>query len=816
MAKGSRIDYICRKLVYDAGSEKAGFFVEKKREIVMSGEIDRTWILQLLRGDLTGENIAAELGVSVEEVEARRQAYLKSKLPRIDAEVAVPVGGTARVRRDRWGVAHVEAESLEDGCFALGYAMGQDRLWQLDYLRRRVRGRLAEVLGRSWLGSDRLLRTVGLGQAAEVAAEQLEDEAGIVLEALAGGINAAAEAAQGNLPVEFELLGYGPEPWRPADSIALWKWRWWMLTGRLELIALEEACKRYLPEELRAIFQEVEAGEETIVPGEEPGSAVGHDTGEGSNNWVVGGSRSASGKPVLATDPHNALDHPSQWYEAQLTAPGIDAVGAFYLGTPGIYLGHTRRTAWGVTNHTASGRDLYAETVDAGGERYREGDGWVPFEVEKQEIPVRGGEAYLLEIRRTTRGPVVNGFLTSVAEEGDPPLSLRWAGSGPETGFAAMLRLMRSTSVDEVLAALGQWPFPNLNFVFADADGRIGYHAAGTVPLRQPHWRGFRPVGEVEHSWDRVWEFDALPQLVDPERDWVATANNPPWPGAGDYVSLGSWADGYRFRRIRERIEAQEKLDMEAVAAIQGDVQHARARELAGAVAAVMRECDGQGFDELAKILESWDGRYDVDEVGPSLFEAFWNRWLERIARVHFPERWVAAAAGRAGSVGRRLLLGEELGWFPEGTDVRVEMRDALEQGVAWLGEIAGPQREYWRWGQLHRVRFPHPLGKENSALDELLSPGPFPTSGGTGTVRAAGFSTAQRFAVTGGSTYRMVVDMARPERAWSTTTGGSSGHPCSPHYADQTRLWLEDRYHPLVMDVDAQDVEGTLELVSL
>lgn len=779
----------------------------------MSGETEHTWVLQLLRGNLTAESIAAELGISAAEVETRRQAYLEGKLPRIDGEAAAPVRGAARVRRDRWGVAHVEAESLEDGYFTLGYAMGQDRLWQLDYLRRRVRGRLAEVLGRSWLGSDRLLRTIGLGQAAERAAEQVEDEVGAVLEALAGGINAAMEAAQENLPVEFELLGYGPEPWRPADSIALWKWRWWMLTGRLELIALEEACKRYLPEALQAVFQEVEAGEETIVPGEEAGNATGHDTGEGSNNWVVGRRRSISGRPVLATDPHNALDHPNQWYEAQLTVPGIDAVGAFYLGTPGIYLGHTRRTAWGVTNHTASGRDLYAETVDEGGGRYREGEGWAPFEVEKQEIPVCGEEAETLEIRRTARGPVMNGFLTPVAEGGDPPLSLRWAGSGPETGFGAMLGLLRSASVDEVLAALRQWPFPNLNFVFADADGRIGYHAVGTVPWRQSHWRGFRPVGEAEHSWDGVWEFDALPQLVDPERDWVATANNPPWRGAGRYVSLGSWADGYRFRRIRERIEAQEKLGMEAVAAIQGDVQHARARELAGAVAAAMRESGVQEAGELAAILEGWDGRYDVDEVGPSLFEAFWSRWLERIARAHFPERWVGAAAGRAGSVGRRLLLGEELGWFAAGADVRGEVQAALEQGMAWLRQIAGPDREDWRWGRLHQVRFPHPLGRGNAALDELLSPGPFPTSGGTGTVRAAGFSTAQRFAVTGGSTYRMVVDMSRPERAWSTTTGGSSGHPASPHYADQTPLWLADQYHPLAMGVEPADAEGTLEL---
>ena len=657
------------------------------------------------------------------------------------------------------------------------------------------------------------MRTIGLGAAAEEAVEHLTPEEAVVLQALADGINAAGEEGRDHLPLEFELLEYEPEDWQISDSIALWKWRWWMLTGRLDLVALEEACKRHLPDELRQAFMQAEAGEETIVPGAEPAGATGHDVGEGSNNWVVGGSRTPEGRPILATDPHNAIDYPSQWYEAQLSVPGIDAIGAFYLGTPGIYLGHTRHTSWGVTNHTASGRDLYLEEVDGERGMYREEGAWAPLEVERQEIQVRGEEAVALEIRRTGRGPLVNDFVTSVAEEGDPPLSLRWAGIQPVTGFAAMLKLMRSTSLDDVLEALRGWPFPNLNFVFADSSGRIGYHAVGTVPRRLPFWSGFRPAGESEHRWEGAWDFDELPQLIDPERDWVATANNPPWRGDGPYLSLGNWSDGYRFRRIRERIEGGEKLDMADVAAIQADVQHARGRELASALAVAMRQSSVPEIRKLADLMEAWDGSYGVRDIGPTIFEAFWNRWLKRIAAVHFPEHLVNLASSRAGGVARRLLLGEAIDWFPATVDVSSEMEETLRQVADWLYGDLGEDTEQWRWGELHQIRFPHPLGALSPVLEELLSPGPFPTSGGTGTVRAAGISTAEPFRMTGGSTYRMVVDMASPERAWSTTTGGSSGHPGSRHYADQVALWLEDRYHPLNMEVEAADIEGTLEL---
>lgn len=764
-------------------------------------------LLQWLRSEISAEQ-AAERGI--DDVHAALDSYAQSREPQLSGQLPQALSGRAQLCRDRWGVTHVRAEHLADAYFALGFAMGQDRLWQLDYLRRRARGRLAEILGPSSLSSDRLMRTLGLARSAQAAVEAAGEEVSAVLAGLARGINAAAEHSRSNRPLEFDILDYDFEEWTPADSVAVWKWRWWMLSGRLDLIALQEVSKRSLPEDLLDAFLEVESAE-SIVPGDGARGARGHDLGEGSNNWVVGSGRSASGLPVLASDPHNALDHPSQWYEAHLQCGDIDAIGAFYLGTPGIYMGRTRGACWGLTNHLVSGRDLYVEEVRDG--RYRDGEQWHPLRIEREQIGVRGAADSELSIEHTSRGPLVNEFVRPVAEDGDPPLALRWAGASSESGFESMLALMRANAQDEVLRALERWPFPNLNFVFADDQGQIGYHAVGTVPRRRADWLGFRPANDPEHNWDGRWPFDELPHLLNPAHDWVATANNPPLSGRGEYVLLGHWADGYRFRRIRERIEQRDVHTAEEVGAIQSDVQHPRAAELAPLLARHLRQSGVDGASELASILTAWDGSYTTDETGPALFEAFWLFWRRRVAAARFPTRWVDLAAERSGALARRLLLGEMEGWFG-GRAIDGEIAACCREAMAWLCHQCGTQIEGWRWGHLHSVLFPHPLGARSERLRALFSPGPFPTSGGNGTVRAAGFSTAQPFVMTSGSTYRLVVDMGRKGWAMATTTGGRSGHVCSERYADQTQLWLDDAYHPLVMDLREEDVEGRLHLV--
>lgn len=764
-------------------------------------------ILAILRGELQLDDAAGRLGITRRALSNLKRRYLKSKLPVLSGEIQAPLDALAKVMRDRWGVVHIAANAVADCYTALGYAMAQDRLWHLDFQRRQAHGRLSEILGPGHLKADRLHRTIGLTKAAE--STRLSDEATMVLNAMSDGINAWMEADHPR-PVEFDLLEYEPEPWSPIDSIAVWKWRWWMLTGRLDNIAISEAARRHLPPDLFEIFMSIEAGEETIVPARREAEVGGFDSVEGSNNWVVGAGRSSSGKPILASDPHNPVWHPSQWYQAQLTAPGMDVIGAIFTGTPGVYIGHTRQTAWGVTNHTASMRDLYTEAVTQDNpEVYRESGDWQPFEVESEEIKVRGQDSNPLTICKTVRGPIVNEFVSHVDETPNPPLSLKWVGSEPFSGFESMLSLHRSKSVSDVLVALEQWPCPALNMVFADSSGRIGYHAVGHIPRRPVTWHGFRPADDPSHVWEGYYSFAEQPEWVNPDADWLATANNPPWCGRGPYMSLGNWSDGFRYRRIRERITSQETLTPGDVGQIQGDIYHARAIELAPVVGEMAKKERNKRLREIGDLLLEWDGAYAIDLVAPSVFTAFWEHWLRRVASERFPEGVVSLASGRAGGVARRLLLGEASGWFLRDDVLETEVMKTMTNALDWLRDKVGPRRSQWRWGRLHRVCFAHPASS-TLELKDLLDLGPYETSGGNGTVRAAGYSFARPFEVTGLSSYRLLVDLADPARSWAVTTGGQSGHPGSSHYDDHTPLWLSDDYHPLWMD--SADVEANLE----
>ena len=789
----------------------------------------RSLVLKVLAGEVSPEEAAAQVGAaSAFEVSSVVEAYLHQKLPPKEAEVRAPVSGRTLIRWDTWGIAHLKAKNLPDLYFALGYAMAQERLWQLDYMRRRARGELSAILGPRLLPEDRLMRTIGIGRAGDQAASSLSEEVALVLNALAAGINAWAERAIATqrLPFEFDLLGYEPQPWRPADSIAVWKYRWWTLTGRLESIVAFEAARRLLPPDLYRALASVELGDETIVPGSAPASAPGTSYAEGSNNWTVAGERTATGFPVLCSDPHNPFANPSQWFEAQLSCPGMEAAGVIYCGTPGVYIGRNRQVAWGLTNHAAPVRDIYIETLNpADPTQYRDGDTWRPFEVERQTIEVRGGPAQPLEIWRSVRGPILNDVLPAIgalfaeSATGDgpePPLSLAWLGAGPETGFEAMLALHRAESAAEVVSALAQWPCPPLNFVYADRAGQIGYHVAGRVPYRQASGNGFRRADDPADAWQAMIPFASLPQVANPGQGWVATANNVPWTRDQHYVSMGDWSPGYRHRRIRERLEKGERLTPEAIGAVQADIVDARGADLTPRLLSLLNDSGDELVQRAAAFLVGWDGTCTTESVAATIWAAFWLRWTERIARARFPEKLVPLMVSKVGAVARACLAGEEIGWLAPGS-ASPEARAAFAEAVDWLQELLGPEPAEWQWGRVHRVSFPHPLGL-TTALARRLSPGPFPTPGSQDTVRATGFEGRGEspFAVTSGSTYRFLADLSAPDRAWSVITSGQSAHPASAHYADQTELWLSDRRRPLWMsEADLRDnLEGTTTLV--
>ena len=767
----------------------------------------------------------------------RDPAYLAQKVPPRDASIRAGVEAPVAVRWDVWGIPHIRAETPHDLFFALGYVTAQECLWRLDYCRRQARGQLAAILGRDALASDRAMRTLGLGRHADALAAQLVGEEAQALDAYAAGVNHWLQHAiqQRLLPVEFDWLGYEPTPWTPADSIACWKHRWWTLTGRLDTIAAGEAARRHLPPPLLDAFMATELAEESIVPsddardqdagsaGREGAAPGGGDDGTGSNNWAVSGRRTTTGYPVLCSDPHNPFGQPSQWFQAHLAlADGsFDAAGATYAGWPGVYIGRNRHVAWGFTNHVASTRDLYVETVDPSHPgRYRQGAEWLPFDVEQHTIEVSGEAPERFEVRRTRRGPIANSLFTPVGGD-EPPISLRWTGLEVGAGLEPLLALNRATSVAEALAALARWPCPVLNGLVADDGGRIAYHVAGLVPRRREAARRFRDAQNPDDAWQGYIPFDDLPQLIDPPRGWLATANQPPWrrdPPGLSYLPGGAWADGGRMRRIRQRLTEKERLSPQELGSIQADVTGARAVELLPAVLRHLAASRQPAPCLAASVLEGWDGRFVLGTAAPTVWVAFWEAWLRRVAAARFPQELVALAATQAGAVARRLLLGDDTSppWFAR-EDVGTAVESAIVDAVDGLSRRFGPDPAAWQWGQVHTVTWQHPLSThgpaDRRAAAALFDVGPYPCTGGP-TVRAAGYSTARPYRVVSGATYRMVADLSPGGAMLATSTTGQSGHPASPHYADQARLWLEDQYHPLRLDPPDADLEGITHLL--
>ncbi|TAK20402.1 MAG: penicillin acylase family protein [Chloroflexota bacterium] len=720
------------------------------------------------------------------------------------ARLTGPVHRPVAVAWDTWGIPHIRGESERDTFVALGYAMAQERLWQLDFVRRQASGRVAAILGPGYLATDRAMRTLGLVRTAERDLRDVPSRVAEVLDAYAVGVNHWIATCR-RLPIEFEALGYAPEPWHPRDSIAIWKYRWWYNSGRPEAIVLADLARRILPPELHAAYARAERGEETIVPDAGPSLASGGDSGQGSNNWVVGPTKTTTGRSMLCNDPHNPYRAPSQWFEAQISAPGLDAIGAFFQGVPTIYIGRNRDVAWGVTNHNSPARDLYRETLHpTDPDLYRVGDDWQPFERTLETIDVTGQPSETHAVRRTIRGPLVgpgnallDDGLVKLADQPGTALSLAWVGNRRETGLDVGLALHDAGSVCEAIAALRRWPCPPLNFVCAGRDGDFAYHVAGHIPKRERGGQGIRDANDPADAWQGDYSYDDLPSERAPARGWIATANNPPWAARDPhYLGLASWAAGYRAQRIRERLEEKRRLTADEVAAIQSDIVSARARDLVGPLLRRLAGSDDRRVTSAARRLARWDFRLSRESIAASIFEAFWDAWSRAVAAQWFPEPVLSPAAVECGAVARGLILGEVIPWFGD-RDIDGRMRAAFVAGLDRLTALAGPDSRKWRWGTLHTLTLHHPA--EGRVPGVRLSTGPSPTSGGQA-VRAAGHSDVGSFAVASGATYRFAVDFSE-SGARSTTDLGQSAHAGSRHYRDQHRLWLSDGYKPLWMD---------------
>jgi penicillin G amidase len=743
-------------------------------------------------------------------------------LPRVKGTIEVEeLRGKVRVRRDRWGVPHIEAELREDLHFAQGYCHAQDRLWQMDFYRRVVEGRVSEMAGEEGLAVDRLMRTLGIRRIAEREEAQLEPELRGQLERFCAGVNAAARQARA-LPFELQVLRQSFAPWQPVDILSLGKLLAFGLSTNWERELLRADMVRELGPELAArldpvypadnpvVTQTLEAWTGEGMPLVEQIDRVRRSLGlaaeaSGSNNWAVSGARSKTGSPLVAGDPHLPPSMPGIWYEVELRHGNRFVRGASMPGMPGVYMGQGNDVGWTFTNVMADIQDLFVERIE--GESYLFEDEWRPLEVTREEIVVKGREQpVVLEVRRTHHGPVVNEALG--ADQGEP-LALAWQTLAEPTAFVGMFELLDVASGPELVEKLEGHTSPASNLIWADRHGSIGYKLVGRLPLRRggcpdlpkPGWTG-------EFEWEGTIPYAELPEVVDPESGYLVTANNRIVGDEYPHHITSEWLDGFRAKRIEQLLEETEKHDLESFEAMQSDNLSLPGLE----AAARLSRLHPQGQRERSAIerLRSWDGRLDPDTIAGTIYQAFLLRLAREVARAAIGdrdlcERWLDRADN-----GFTPHITSPWRWhshlmalWEEGDEELIGrpwdglVLEALAGALDDLGDRFGSDPQGWRWGRVHEMKFPHPLGDANPLFDRLLNRR-LRAGGAQETVSQIAYDPNDPYNAVWAPSWRMVADPTDPDSSrWQMFTG-QSGHPASPHYDDLQVDWLEGRTQPM------------------
>ncbi|WP_370653321.1 penicillin acylase family protein [Lacisediminimonas sp.] len=781
--------------------------------------------------------------------------YRTATLPQTAGALRVPgLQHSVDVVRDAEGVPHVFAASARDAWFALGYLHAQDRLWQLEMNRRIASGRVAEILGPGALGTDRFLRTLGISRNAQQIWQRLAPDTRGVLTAYAEGINAWLLHDGAQLPPEFLLTGAPrPAPWQAVDSIA-WQtmmawdlganWTQEILRMRLAQRLSVEQINAFLPpypgdaplptRDYTSLYRSMQADVGQLVRLAQLAPPSGVD-GVGSNNWVVSGQHTKSGKPLLANDPHLGLNAPALWYFAHLSAPGLDVIGATLPGLPGVVLGRNQRIAWGFTNTAPDVQDLYLERVNpANAAQYQTPDGWADFGTRQEVIRVKGQPDVTMTVRETRHGPVITGALPLLERSGVDAakhvVAFAWTALMPDDlTIQGGIRLGSAGNWDEFITAARDFHSPQQNMVYADVDGNIGFIAPGRVPRRLPgndlHGLAPAPGWDARYDWAGFIPFDQLPRSFNPPSGKIASANEKIVAPGYPYFLTSEWSLPYRAQRIAALLDATGRHDLDSFARIQKDVLSLAAAELLPLVRRT-RPVDERSREALA-LLAGWRGEMLADRPEPLIFNA-WMRELARrifqdelgdaLIKDYFEQRNVHAAMVN--------VLQDRDGqstWCRDtrpgaaATDCAQLMSVSLGAALAGLEQQYGGNMRDWRWGRAHLARAEHRPFSRVPLLAPLFELR-VPTPGDTYTVNVGRYNLSDEthpFHNRHAASLRALYDLSDLEKSRYIHSTGQSGNALSAHYRSFVQRWARAEYLPMTMQrsVVEQGSTGTLRM---
>lgn len=737
-----------------------------------------------------------------------------------------------RVLRDDYGIPQIYAKTEQDLFRAQGYVHAQDRFWEMDFRRHVTAGRLSELFGESQLTTDKYLRTMGWRHVSEKEWQLLDKDTKIALNSYAEGVNAWLEANPGGSSLEYSILGlqnsdYEIEKWTPIDSLAWLKAMAWDLRGNMDAEIDRQILlgKGISKERVDALWPAYPYDRNVpIVPGSQlfpaaptqsasvhtgtgqalstlksdlasiPGLMGNSDrAGIGSNSWVLSGRLTASGKPILANDPHLSPSQPGIWYQLGLHCEcGIEVAGFTFSGVPGVIIGHNARIAWGFTNLGPDVIDMYWEKLD----------GSTPITTRTETFKVAGGADVTITVRSTKHGPILSDASDELRKlAGDQGIALRWTALDPGKTADAITVLNKAKDWNDFRKAAALFEVPAQNLIYADVDGNIGYQSPGRIPMRgKGDGRYFAPGWDPEYDWTGYIPFEDLPSAYNPAQGYVVTANQAVAAADYDYMLTTDWAYGYRSQRINDMIKDRRgALTADDVQKMQFDNKNTFAPALVPLLLQAPRPPLSQVEREADALLRGWTSFTQPDDSAPAAYyNAIWRHLLLDTFDEFSDDPAVAPGGGdRWFEVMRPLLEKPDDPWWDAKSTPEVEKRDdilarAMSDAVKELADLQGETAKDWNWGELHTLTPTHAtFGKSGiGPIEWMFNHSPVPTAGGKDLVNATGWNSSAGYEVDAVPSMRMIVDLSNlNESRWIQLTG-NSGHAFHPNYDDQLELW--------------------------
>jgi penicillin amidase len=751
------------------------------------------------------------------------RSVTRAALPQLDGDLHLAgLSAPVTVRRDTHGVPHIEAANQQDLFFAQGYVTAQDRLWQMDAYRRNANGELAEVMGRSLVRHDVAQRVLEFRNTAKRVYDNLAADERARLDAYARGVNLFIAQHPDSMPPEFALLHYKPKPWTGIDSLSVGMMMIETLDSRFTTkLAREKITRRLHNPKLVANLYPVGSWRDhpptgQIVDLEQPNSIPAAPQGDdddedeptqtrfapsadlhelrallglpdcdgcqpGSNNWVLSGQHTASGKPLLSNDMHLSLTVPNIWYMADLSAPGYHAAGVTLTGFPYVIAGHNEHVAWGFTALYADVQDLYVEKIQ--GNNYEGNDAqWHPLAIDHEVIRVRGGEDVPLDVRSTEHGPLLNPLLPSESR----PIALKWTLYDPTLKSLPIYAMNVASNWAEFSAALAQWCWPTQNVVYSDDQGHIAYHAVGSIPIR-PAGIADVPIEDSTHIWQGYIPYNDLPGALDPPSGFLATANARVTTDKSKYPLTDEWSDPYRIERIYKVLQGRNGLTPKAMLALQTDIYSEVDQEMGHRFAYAIDHTAGTDarLRKAADLLRSWDGRLAVDSAAASIVTSARAALRPMLLEPKLGDLAKDYEWSESNFALEEIVMHANPDWLPPGfKDWDAALTEAVRRGME-RGK-ATADVSHWRYGSWHVIDLEHPLAGFLPVIGRVAGTGPQPLSGDTVTVKQVGraFGPSQRF----------TMDWSNIDGSSENIVLGESGNPFSPYFRDQWNAYSNGR----------------------